>query len=109
MFNVQLSFVIYKRRKRDSNPRYGSPYSGFQDRRFQPLTHSSALENTPYCAGNSRYWIVRVFFRLGFPVESFSGAEIGSGCLMVTVPKSVFPLIVTKSRRSVSTFSSSPL
>ena len=31
------------RRKRDSNPRYGSPYSGFQDRRFQPLTHSSGI------------------------------------------------------------------
>ena len=35
-----------QRRKRDSNPRYGSPYSGFQDRRFQPLTHSSVFENT---------------------------------------------------------------
>ena len=30
------------RRERDSNPRYGFPYSGFQDRLFQPLTHPSA-------------------------------------------------------------------
>src|SRR6266481_6892951 len=30
------------RRERDSNPRYGFPYSGFQDRPFQPLTHPSA-------------------------------------------------------------------
>ena len=30
------------RRERDSNPRYGSPYSGFQDHPFQPLTHPSA-------------------------------------------------------------------
>ena len=29
------------RRERDSNPRYGFPYSGFQDRPFQPLTHPS--------------------------------------------------------------------
>src|SRR2546426_11668278 len=80
-----------KRRKRDSNPRYGSPYSGFQDRRFQPLTHSSAFEDNAYDAGNSRYRIVRSFFRLGFPGLSFSGAETGSGCLIVTVPKSVLP------------------
>ena len=33
------------RRERDSNPRYGFPYSGFQDHPFQPLTHPSAL----YC------------------------------------------------------------
>src|SRR5258708_15776501 len=31
------------RRERDSNPRYGFPYSGFQDRLFQPLTHPSAV------------------------------------------------------------------
>src|SRR5271157_2844892 len=31
------------RRERDSNPRYGFPYSGFQDRLFQPLTHPSNL------------------------------------------------------------------
>src|SRR5215471_3517000 len=30
------------RRKRDSNPRASHPANGFQDRRFQPLTHSSA-------------------------------------------------------------------
>ena len=35
------------RRERDSNPRYGFPYSGFQDRPFQPLTHPSARANKP--------------------------------------------------------------
>ena len=40
----KLSFVISIRRKRDSNPRCGSPHNGFQDRRFQPLTHSSDVE-----------------------------------------------------------------
>ena len=30
------------RRERDSNPRYGFPYSGFQDHRHQPLGHPSA-------------------------------------------------------------------
>ncbi len=30
-----------KRRRRDSNPRYGYPYNGFQDRRLKPLGHSS--------------------------------------------------------------------
>jgi hypothetical protein len=36
------------RRKRDSNPRASRPANGFQDRRFQPLTHSSGL---PYYTG----------------------------------------------------------
>ncbi len=31
------------RRKRDSNPRTSFPVNGFQDRRLQPLGHSSAL------------------------------------------------------------------
>src|ERR1043165_4129208 len=34
-------FVKTWRRERDSNPRYGFPYSGFQDHPFQPLTHPS--------------------------------------------------------------------
>src|ERR1035441_8756235 len=36
------------RRERDSNPRYGFPYSGFQDRLFQPLTHPSAVVNSMF-------------------------------------------------------------
>ena len=32
----------YKRRRRDSNPRYGHPYTGFQNQRLQPLGHSSS-------------------------------------------------------------------
>ena len=34
------------RRKRDSNPRASFPANGFQDRRFQPLTHSSVFYRT---------------------------------------------------------------
>ena len=30
------------RRERDSNPRYGCPYSDFRDRRLRPLSHLSA-------------------------------------------------------------------
>src|SRR5580692_11774886 len=36
------AFQTAWRRERDSNPRYGFPYIGFQDRLFQPLTHPSA-------------------------------------------------------------------
>ena len=34
---------MYWRRERDSNPRYGFPHSGFQDRRLRPLGHPSSL------------------------------------------------------------------
>ena len=43
------------RRERDSNPRYGFPYSGFQDRLFQPLTHPSAT----YKQFNTQYLLER--------------------------------------------------
>ncbi|SPF44758.1 hypothetical protein SBA1_550123 [Candidatus Sulfotelmatobacter kueseliae] len=44
MEEQQICFAVQTiwRRERDSNPRYGFPYSGFQDRPFQPLTHPSA-------------------------------------------------------------------
>jgi hypothetical protein len=35
------------RRERDSNPRHGFPYSGFQDHRHRPLGHPSASKNSP--------------------------------------------------------------
>src|SRR6266852_4677848 len=35
------------RRRRDSNPRDPFEPNGFQDRRFQPLTHSSAFDFNP--------------------------------------------------------------
>ena len=38
--SIRADFDIW-RRKRDSNPRASYPANGFQDRRFQPLTHSS--------------------------------------------------------------------
>jgi hypothetical protein len=31
------------RRRWDSNPRYGYPYGGFQDRCLKPLDHSSVM------------------------------------------------------------------
>lgn len=37
------SFVFW-RRKRDSNPRTSHPVNGFQDRRLQPLGHSSIFK-----------------------------------------------------------------
>src|SRR6187455_1082748 len=37
------------RRERDSNPRNGFPFSGFQDRLFQPLTHPSVLDRRGAC------------------------------------------------------------
>ena len=41
------------RRERDSNPRYPLRYNGFQDRRYQPLTHPSA------CRWNRLHSILR--------------------------------------------------
>ena len=38
------------RRKRDSNPRNPFEFNGFQDRRFQPLTHSSDSYPTRFTA-----------------------------------------------------------
>jgi hypothetical protein len=39
---VSLTINDKWRRRRDSNPRDPFESNGFQDRRFQPLTHSSA-------------------------------------------------------------------
>jgi hypothetical protein len=43
--NLPYKLLIIKtlwRRERDSNPRYPFGHNGFQDRRYQPLTHPSA-------------------------------------------------------------------
>src|SRR5580658_17794 len=40
---IESDFDIW-RRKRDSNPRTSHPVNGFQDRRLQPLGHSSASD-----------------------------------------------------------------
>jgi hypothetical protein len=37
------------RRRRDSNPRDPFEPNGFQDRRFQPLTHSSVFNSNVFC------------------------------------------------------------
>src|ERR1700748_821063 len=39
----------YWRRRRDSNPRDPFESNGFQDRRFQPLTHSSVFKFNKFC------------------------------------------------------------
>src|ERR1700691_5311886 len=55
------------RRERDSNPRYPFRHNGFQDRRYQPLTHPSA--------GVGLSSIVRL--KEHFPVR-FAGNEDGA-------------------------------
>jgi hypothetical protein len=50
LFTVASTESMQWRRERDSNPRYGFPYSGFQDRLFQPLTHPSATQAQSYLA-----------------------------------------------------------
>ena len=42
-FGGDQGLVGIWRRKRDSNPRTSFPVNGFQDRRYQPLTHSSGI------------------------------------------------------------------
>src|SRR5713101_2672570 len=46
------------RRRRDSNPRDPFGSNGFQDRRFQPLTHSSVFNSNVFCelAANLLHW-----------------------------------------------------
>src|SRR5579864_9398894 len=46
------------RRKRDSNPRASYPANGFQDRRFQPLTHSS-ISKLPDFLNTAQSWLTR--------------------------------------------------
>src|SRR5256885_15283446 len=41
--------VTLWRRRRDSNPRDPFESNGFQDRRFQPLTHSSVFNSNVFC------------------------------------------------------------
>src|SRR6266849_8392760 len=47
----KLGLVTKKcwRRRRDSNPRGPFEPNGFQDRRFQPLTHSSVFNSNVFC------------------------------------------------------------
>src|SRR6266481_155424 len=54
----------YWRRRRDSNPRDPFESSDFQDRRFQPLTHSSAYDSTALIG---RLWASPLRNRCPFP------------------------------------------
>src|SRR5262245_9477014 len=38
-------YLSYKRRGRDSNPRWGKPHTGFRDRPIRPLWHLSEHSN----------------------------------------------------------------
>ena len=71
------------RRERDSNPRYGFPYSGFQDHPFQPLTHPSA---------SKRVWLVYTGWRgsPAAPVRQFGRVELGMHA------RSLGPLVRTR-------------
>ena len=55
------------RRERDSNPRYPFRHNGFQDRRYQPLTHPSAawglLSSLPYRRFFSLRFVLFPFFQ----------------------------------------------
>ena len=70
---TSLTIATCWRRERDSNPRYGFPYSGFQDRLFQPLTHPSAA-CSHYCTRIPREnpHPCRVFVhQAGYGIENF--------------------------------------
>src|ERR1043165_7320220 len=91
-------FVKTWRRERDSNPRYGFPYSGFQDHPFQPLTHPSAAVYLQF----SKHLAV------GVPVSGmtqqintiFTGVLRGTSCQTYAPP----PRAVFKSMPSCSHF-----
>src|SRR5271165_2736553 len=68
------------RRKRDSNPRASFPANGFQDRRFQPLTHSSSHHDS--ARSRSRGDGQNPVF--GLPVHSATRNSIGAACVSKT-------------------------
>src|ERR1700751_5945254 len=53
---VRAGPINFWRRRRDSNPRDPFESNGFQDRRFQPLTHSSTCDSNALAGGG---WIWR--------------------------------------------------
>ena len=53
MFTVHL---LQWRRRRDSNPRDPFESNGFQDRRIQPLCHSSAFNYNVICGLDGHLW-----------------------------------------------------
>jgi hypothetical protein len=92
------------RRGRDSNPRDPFGPNGFQDRRFQPLTHPSVLNsNLLIGAGLTNGNPLRSCVAVGWPVAageefacrypaytfraSFVGASVCAGC--VTAARSI--------------------
>ncbi len=75
------AFQTAWRRERDSNPRYGFQYIGFQDRLFQPLTHPSAAEKSLSSWGNGgqgTFWMA-IFLRHIGALPRLSGATPESG------------------------------
>ena len=67
------------RRERDSNPRYPFGHNGFQDRRYQPLTHPSAGVEKGYGVSLS-HLSVSYFDRLARVANTHDKAECRSDC-----------------------------
>ena len=57
---------------RDLNPRYGYPYSGFQDRRLKPLGHPSSVVFIEFL---SRHMHFPVFDTTDKPILRMTTAE----------------------------------
>ena len=68
------------RRRRDSNPRGPFEPNGFQDRRFQPLTHSSVFNSSVLCELAANLWHSR--YRL---------LHFGAGCSWIVAVPGGFP------------------
>src|SRR6266851_10226222 len=72
------------RRRRDSNPRDPFGSNGFQDRRFQPLTHSSVFNSNVFCelAANLLHWRLELL-------------HFGAGCSKIVAAPASFPTATT--------------
>src|SRR5580658_3505808 len=80
------TFVLWRRR-RDSNPRDPFESNGFQDRRFQPLTHSSVFNSN---------LIYRLAAKLHFGFELL---RFGARCSSIVAVAPNFPTATTLEAR----------
>ena len=76
--------LVLWRRRRDSNPRDPFGSNGFQDRRFQPLTHSSVFNSNVFCelAANLLHWRLELL-------------HFGAGCSKIVAVPASFPTATT--------------
>jgi hypothetical protein len=79
---VLTTFLTFLwRRERDSNPRYGYPYSGFQNRRIKPA-HSTtlpSLRNKRRSVGNPTKLTFLGFPSYRFLIQSRSPSRVKPG------------------------------